>query len=102
MTNEKQNLTGESGKNGVFVEGTTTISGKVEPGREQFAFVRGMNRVPAMNVVQCKNEICSAMGWNNRTSYYKHLYGEIEPRVSEAQAIEQIFAKYGVTDVWGI
>ena len=101
MTNKTQGISNNAGKNPVFVHGTTTISGKIEPGREQFAFVRGMNRVPAMHVVDCKNEICATLGWNNRTSWYKHLYGEIEPRVSEAQAIEQVFAKYGVTDVWG-
>jgi hypothetical protein len=29
------------------------------------------------------------------------LHGEVEPKVSEAEKIEAIFAKYGVTDVWG-
>lgn len=87
----------------VFVAGTTQMDGgNVIPGRERFSFVRGMNRVPMMNVVAVKNEICAELGVVNRTSFYKRLYGEIEPKVSEAQAIEQVFAKYGVTDVWGV
>ena len=88
-------------KTNVFISGTSTITGKIEPGREQFAFVHGMNRVPMMDVVKCKNELCATMGWNNRTSWYNHLYERIEPRVSEAKVIESVFAKYGVKDVWG-
>lgn len=101
MTNENVKNNTESEKKPVFNPGTTTISGKIEPGRERFAFQKGLNAVPHSMVVDCKNEICAELGWQNRTSWYKHLYGVIEPRVSEAEKIESIFAKYGVHDVWG-
>ena len=101
MTNEIAKNIIEPDKKPVFNPGTTTIDGKIEPGRERFAFQKGLNAVPHAKVVDCKNEICAEMGWKNRTSWYKHLYGHIEPRVSEAETIERIFAKYGVTEVWG-
>lgn len=93
----------KSGNSGVFESGTTTTNEeKVIPGHEKFAFVRGLNRVPMMNVVAVKNEICEALGIVNRTTFYKRLYGTIEPKVSEAETINRIFAKYGVKDVWGV
>lgn len=75
----------------------------VKPGREQFAFVRGFENLAVKYVLPCKNELCATLGWNNRTTWYMRLYGDIEPRVSEKQTIETIFAKYGVKkDIWGV
>jgi hypothetical protein len=42
-----------------------------------------------------------ALGISNRTSWIKRLNGAVEPKVSEARAIEEIFAEYGITEVWG-
>ncbi len=36
-----------------------------------------------------------------RQSFHLRLNGEIEPKVSEARAIEEVFSEYGITDVWG-
>ena len=36
-----------------------------------------------------------------RNTFYIRMRGEIEPKVSEAEAIEKIFSEYGITDVWG-
>ena len=50
---------------------------------------------------QVKNEILAALGLKTRVSWYQRLYGNIEPRITEAKAIEAVFAKYGINDVWG-
>jgi hypothetical protein len=48
-----------------------------------------------------KNEIMAALHIATNASYCRRRKGEIEPKISEARAIEEIFAKRGITDVWG-
>lgn len=74
---------------------------KVVPGREGFSFLKGFNQVPVKFVPAVKKEIMQAIGVKTRVSWYQRLYGNVEPKVSEAAAIESVFAKYGISDVWG-
>lgn len=43
----------------------------------------------------------TALGLNTRMAFLQRLNGNVEPRISEYKAIEEVFAKYGITDVWG-
>ena len=43
----------------------------------------------------------AALNLKTRNTFYIRLRGEIEPKVSEAEAIEAIFKDYGITEVWG-
>ena len=52
-------------------------------------------------VVEVKAEIMSALGITTNVSWINRRSGKIEPKISEARAIEEIFAKRGITDVWG-
>ena len=70
-------------------------------GREEFSFLRGWSQVKNFQMQQVKNEILAALGLKTRVSWYQRLYGNIEPRITEAKAIEAVFAKYGINDVWG-
>ena len=44
------------------------------------------------------NRFSFKKGWNQLP---QAIYGKCEPKVSEAQAIEEIFHSYGITDIWG-
>lgn len=77
------------------------LATKVANGREGFSFLRGFNQVPLKHVSAVKKEIMNAIGIKTRVSWYQRLYGNVEPKVSEAAAIESIFAKYGIKEVWG-
>lgn len=48
-----------------------------------------------------KSDIMQALCISSRPAWLARLNGTIEPKVSEAQAIEDIFKKYGVSDIWG-
>ena len=37
----------------------------------------------------------------NDIGFYNRLNGKVIPKVTEAEVIEGIFAKYGVIEVWG-
>jgi len=42
-----------------------------------------------------------ALDITTRQPFLDRLNGKIEPRVTEVERIEQIFAEYGITEVWG-
>ena len=75
---------------------------KTSPGREKFSFLSGYNQVKLEDAANVKAEILKALKLKTRVSWYQRLYGNIEPKISEYQAIERIMKKYGVTKrIWG-
>lgn len=69
--------------------------------KPEYSFKRGISQVKVKDLGAVRTEIMSALGITSRMGYNQRLNGKIEPRVSEAEAIEKIFAKYGIKDVWG-
>mgnify|MGYP007108682335 CR=1 FL=1 len=67
----------------------------------RFSFKKGWVQVPKNKSDEVRNRIMVVLGLQARNSFYIRLRGAIEPKVSEAQAIEKIFAMYGITDIWG-
>ncbi len=68
---------------------------------KKFSFQKGFSQVQQKDVSEVKNKIMSALNIRTRPGWKYRLDGRIEPKVSEAAAIETIFAEYGITDVWG-
>ena len=66
-----------------------------------FSFKKGWNQLKHVDVEQVRNKLMAALGLTSTPPFYQRLNGKVEPKVTEAEAIEQIFAEYGVTDVWG-
>jgi hypothetical protein len=74
---------------------------KMKKVRQTLSFQRGFGQVRQMDADKVRDEIMSELGLTSRTSWFFRLNGTIEPKVSEAKAIEAIFKNYGITDVWG-
>lgn len=68
---------------------------------EKFSFKKGFSQVRQIDAPEVKTRIMTALGLSTRAAWWQRLNGIVEPKVSEAQAIETIFAEYGITDVWG-
>jgi hypothetical protein len=66
-----------------------------------YAFQKGFSQVMNKDVQAVRHEIMEALNVTTRPAFLSRLRGEVEPKVSEAEKIEAIFSKYGVTDVWG-
>lgn len=66
-----------------------------------YSFKRGFSQVRQKDVSDVKKRIMSALGLTTRVSWNARLNGSVEPKVSEAKAIEMIFADFGIKDVWG-
>lgn len=68
---------------------------------ERYSFKKGFAQVKQKDVPKVKQKIMEALKLNFRSSWKARLDGSIEPKVSEAKKIEEIFAEYNITDVWG-
>lgn len=69
--------------------------------KQSFSFNRGYQQLPASKLKEARMRIMEALGLATDPSFYRRLRGNSEPKVSEARAIEAIFAEYGITDIWG-
>ena len=67
----------------------------------RFSFRKAWGQVPKNKAEEVRKRIMDALGMKTRNTFYIRLRGEIEPKVSEAEAIEAIFKDYGITEVWG-
>jgi len=64
-------------------------------------FGRGFSQLRLCDREQATKELWAAIEVNNRESFRYYLTGKIELKASKAAAVENVFYKYGITDVWG-
>lgn len=64
------------------------------------SFEKAYSRVPLKDAEAVKNEIMQALKLKSRASWRNYLKGKTEARISQATAISEIFAKYGIDNVW--
>lgn len=69
---------------------------------EKYSFQKGINQVPSGRKNLIRKRIMKALDLKTFASYYQRLNGNVEPKVSEAKAIEEIFSKEGVKQIWGV
>lgn len=69
--------------------------------RRKYGFVKGFGQVPNNLISTVRIELMNALRLNNMQSWYNRLYGKIEPKISEAEKITAVFAKYDIHDIWG-
>jgi hypothetical protein len=68
---------------------------------EKFSFKKGFGQLQQKDAPTVKEKIMNALALKTRQGWWQRLNGLVEPRISEAQAIEKIFASYGITEIWG-
>lgn len=67
---------------------------------KKYSFWKGYKQVPAGKQGEVRKAIIATLGIA-QSAFYSRLRGEVEPKVSEYQAIESVFNHYGITDIWG-
>lgn len=70
--------------------------------KAEYSFRRGYLQSKQKDAKHIRSLVMKELGIKTYPSWQARLWGRIEPKVSEAQAIESIFAEYGITDVWGL
>jgi hypothetical protein len=73
----------------------------VKKGVSIYSFRKGLDQLRVMDVPTVKSEIMSALGITTKPSWSLWLNGRQDPHVSDILAIEAVFEKYGITDIWG-
>lgn len=81
----------------------TELTKKKSRNMLKHSFKRGYGRVPHGKIPEIRSELMSTLNITSKGSWFNRLNGKIEPKVSEVEAIEAVFAKYGVkkTEIWG-
>lgn len=69
--------------------------------KENFSFEKGWSQLPIGYIEECRNRLMEAFGITTRAAFCKRRNGDVEPRMSQIKAVEDIFADYGIKDVWG-
>lgn len=69
--------------------------------KEHFSFNKGWAQVKNGDIPRCREELMAALNVKTRAAFLNRMKGEVEPKISEAKAIEDVFAKYGIKEVWG-
>lgn len=67
----------------------------------EYSFKKGFNQVQIGKTSEVKEKLMSVLSITTRASWSSRLNGRIVPKVSEAQAIEKVFAEYGIKQIWG-
>lgn len=71
--------------------------------KNRFAFWNGWNSVARAKQPELKAELMRALRLTSDIGFLDRRKGKVEPKVSEKEAIEAIFKKYGVEagQIWG-
>lgn len=65
------------------------------------SFRRGYSQIPDYRQKEIKAETMLTLSLNNDQQWARRLRGEIFLNLAERAAIEGIYIKYGIVDIWG-
>ena len=67
---------------------------------KKIGFLKGLGQVQEKDSTNVRNELMAALGVASRMSLSNYSRGLIETKVSQANAVELVFNKYGITEIW--
>lgn len=70
--------------------------------KENFSFQKGWSQVKNGDLAECRKKLMAALNITTRAAWGNRLRGDVEPKISEAHAVEKVFAEYGIKNVWGL
>ena len=68
---------------------------------KELSFKKGWLQLRQCDVEACRNDIMNALNLNTRMAFLNRLNGKVDHKVTEVNAIESVFHKYHIRDVWG-
>jgi hypothetical protein len=68
-----------------------------------YSFKKGFRLIPHGEAKEVKRELMGALGIKTNVGFRGRIRGDVEPKVSEAEKIEEVFSRHGVpkSKVWG-
>jgi len=68
---------------------------------EYFSFQKGWYQLRQCEVADVRNKIQAKLGTTTRMAFLNRLNGVTQGTPAERDAIEKVFAEYGITEIWG-
>ena len=66
-----------------------------------YAFKKGFLRLSTNDKKKFMKAAMRIFKVQSENSFYEYCRGSREPKISQAVALEKLFAKYHVTEIWG-
>lgn len=66
-----------------------------------YSFKKGYRKLRVCDVENFRADAMKTLGDITEQTFRNRLNGKVVPRMDEVNAIETLFKKYGVTDIWG-
>lgn len=67
----------------------------------RYSFLNGYRRLTLEQEKECRTLLMKTLHITSRKAFRDRLYGRVEPRISEYRAIEEIFKRYQIVNIWG-
>jgi hypothetical protein len=65
------------------------------------SFKKGFDQVPYGKAEELKAKLMGALKIKSRAAWLRRLNGNVDPKASEINAVDAVFAEYGITKGWG-
>lgn len=65
------------------------------------SFKKGFDQVPVGKAQLVKDELMQALKIKSRAAWIRRLNGQVDPKVSEIESVEEVFAKHSIKQIWG-
>lgn len=69
--------------------------------KKSYSFKKGFSQVPVGKTKEVKDQIMRCLKITSHPAWLRRLRGEIEPRISEMDAVYSVFLAHGIEDIWG-
>ena len=67
----------------------------------KYSFQKGLDHLMVKDYFQIRKELKELLGITTNVGLRNRIDGVVKPNIAEKNAIENLFSKYGVTDIWG-
>jgi hypothetical protein len=68
---------------------------------KDWSFLKGWYQLRQKDIAKCRAKLMTALGVTTRPGFWHRMNGNVEPTISQVEAIEAIFNEYDVKDCWG-
>lgn len=69
---------------------------------KNYSFKKGLDKVPVGKFLDVKEEIMKCLKITSHPAWLRRLRGEVIPKLNEVAAIEEVFKKHSIKDIWGV
>jgi hypothetical protein len=66
-----------------------------------FSIEKGLDQLTRKDYKIVRQELMTALGIKTRSGWSRRVHGKIEPKVSEARKMAEIFGKRGIVEFFG-